>query len=61
MRAGVASFAQIWKFRRVNGRQVVDIELLFDDLPEPIDLGLDLADRVMYWTDRGETITTGLC
>lgn len=31
-----------------------DIELLFDGLPEPIDLELDLNTRVMYWTDRGE-------
>src|SRR5271169_5049224 len=31
-----------------------DIELLFDDLPEPIDLELDLNNRVMYWTDRGD-------
>jgi len=31
-----------------------DIELLFDDLPEPIDLDLDLANRMMYWTDRGD-------
>jgi DNA-binding beta-propeller fold protein YncE len=31
-----------------------DIELLFDGLPEPIDLDLDLANRVMYWTDRGD-------
>jgi hypothetical protein len=31
-----------------------DIELLFDGLPEPIDLELDLANRVMYWTDRGD-------
>jgi len=31
-----------------------DIELLFDGLPEPIDLELDLNNRVMYWTDRGE-------
>ena len=31
-----------------------DIELLFDDLPEPIDLDLDLANRTMYWTDRGD-------
>jgi len=30
-----------------------DIELLFDGLPEPIDLDLDLANRIMYWTDRG--------
>src|SRR6266481_2333490 len=31
-----------------------DIELLFDDLPEPIDLELDLTNRLMYWTDRGD-------
>src|SRR6201993_4493555 len=31
-----------------------DIETLFDNLPEPIDLDLDLASRIMYWTDRGD-------
>ena len=31
-----------------------DIEVLFDQLPEPIDLELDLANRVLYWTDRGD-------
>jgi hypothetical protein len=31
-----------------------DIEVLFDGLPEPIDLELDLNSRVMYWTDRGD-------
>lgn len=31
-----------------------DIELLFESLPEPIDLDLDLENRVMYWTDRGD-------
>jgi len=31
-----------------------DIELLYDALPEPIDLDLDLANRTMYWTDRGD-------
>jgi hypothetical protein len=31
-----------------------DIEVLFDRLPEPIDLELDLATRVLYWTDRGD-------
>jgi hypothetical protein len=31
-----------------------DIEVLFDRLPEPIDLELDLASRVLYWTDRGD-------
>ena len=31
-----------------------DIELLFDGLPEPIDLELDLENRVLYWTDRGD-------
>ena len=31
-----------------------DIEMLFDGLPEPIDLDLDLANRTIYWTDRGD-------
>jgi hypothetical protein len=31
-----------------------DIEVLFDHLPEPIDLELDLENRVLYWTDRGD-------
>src|SRR5262249_41567525 len=31
-----------------------DIEVLFDGLPEPIDLELDLVNRVLYWTDRGD-------
>jgi hypothetical protein len=31
-----------------------DIEVLFDQLPEPIDLELDLANRLLYWTDRGD-------
>ena len=29
-----------------------DIEVLFDQLPEPIDL--DLENRFLYWTDRGD-------
>jgi len=31
-----------------------DIEVLFHSLPEPIDLDLDLANRIIYWTDRGD-------
>jgi hypothetical protein len=31
-----------------------DIEIVFDNLPEPIDLELDLKNRVLYWTDRGD-------
>jgi hypothetical protein len=31
-----------------------DIELLYNNLPEPIDLDLDLDNRIMYWTDRGD-------
>ena len=31
-----------------------DIEVLFDRLPEPVDLELDLANRALYWTDRGD-------
>jgi sugar lactone lactonase YvrE len=31
-----------------------DITVLFEGLPEPIDLELDLANRMLYWTDRGD-------
>jgi sugar lactone lactonase YvrE len=31
-----------------------DVETLFDGLPEPIDLELDVDNRILYWTDRGD-------
>ena len=31
-----------------------DIELLYDGLPEPIDLDIDPTRRTLYWTDRGD-------
>lgn len=31
-----------------------DAELLFQNLPEPIDLDIDETENVLYWTDRGE-------
>jgi DNA-binding beta-propeller fold protein YncE len=31
-----------------------DIEVLFSSMPEPIDLDLDLANRMIYWADRGD-------
>jgi DNA-binding beta-propeller fold protein YncE len=31
-----------------------DIEVVYAGLPEPIDLDLDLSNRLMYWTDRGD-------
>jgi len=31
-----------------------DIEVLFKDLPEPIDLEIDHTTRILYWTDRGD-------
>jgi len=33
-----------------------DIEVLFEKLPEPIDLCLDTAGGWLYWTDRGEYV-----
>ena len=30
-----------------------DVEVLFDGLPEPIDLEIDRERRMLYWTDRG--------
>src|SRR4029077_12446363 len=31
-----------------------DIELLYDNLPEPIDLDIDPTTRTLSWTDRGD-------
>ena len=31
-----------------------DVEVLYDGLPEPIDLEIDHAKRILYWTDRGD-------
>jgi DNA-binding beta-propeller fold protein YncE len=31
-----------------------DVELLYDALPEPIDLDIDPGTRMLYWTDRGD-------
>jgi DNA-binding beta-propeller fold protein YncE len=31
-----------------------DVELVYDRLPEPIDLEIDTATRTLYWTDRGD-------
>jgi len=31
-----------------------DIELLYDALPEPLDLDIDPDTRMLYWTDRGD-------
>ncbi|SJX66682.1 uncharacterized protein SRS1_21013 [Sporisorium reilianum f. sp. reilianum] len=31
-----------------------DVETLFHNLPEPIDLELDLASQKLFWTDRGD-------
>jgi hypothetical protein len=33
-----------------------NIEVLFDHLPEPIDLSLDVLEGWIYWTDRGEQV-----
>src|SRR5262245_13551850 len=31
-----------------------NIEVVFKDLPEPIDLEIDHTTRILYWTDRGD-------
>lgn len=31
-----------------------DIEVVFDKLPEPIDLEMDAESQTLYWTDRGD-------
>ena len=49
------SFARISKFRRGRLRQTAKtLKSSIEDLPEPIDLDLDLANRTIYWTDRGD-------
>ena len=37
-----------------TARNRPDVEVVFEGLPEPIDLELDLVHRVLYWTDRGD-------
>ena len=37
-----------------NAKTRSDIELLFDGLPEPIDLEIVSDSQMLYWTDRGE-------
>jgi len=37
-----------------NASNRTDIEMLFDKLPEPIDLELDVDNGFLYWTDRGD-------
>ena len=37
-----------------NAANRTDIEVLFEGLPEPIDLELDLKNCMLYWTDRGD-------
>jgi hypothetical protein len=37
-----------------NAANRSDVELLYEELPEPIDLELDLRNRMLYWTDRGD-------
>ena len=49
------SFERISKFQKARIRRIAGTsKLLFDGLPEPIDLDLDLANRMIYWTDRGD-------
>jgi DNA-binding beta-propeller fold protein YncE len=31
-----------------------DVEVVYEALPEPIDLDIDPATRTLYWTDRGD-------
>jgi hypothetical protein len=31
-----------------------DIETVFENLPEPIDLEIDTENEMIYWSDRGE-------
>jgi hypothetical protein len=43
-----------------NDEDRSDVEILYDGLPEPIDIDLDIAHGMIYWTDRGDdTINRG--
>ena len=54
-RVWVEFFGPTSKFRQVSrARTGWDIELLYDNLPEPIDLDLDPVHQTLYWTDRGD-------
>jgi hypothetical protein len=48
LRAGI----EIPKGQTASTRK--DIEVLYDRLPEPIDIELDRQNRLIYWTDRGD-------
>ncbi len=37
-----------------SARKRSDVEVVFKDLPEPIDLEIDHTTRILYWTDRGD-------
>lgn len=34
-----------------------DVEVVFDNLPEPVDLEMDETSQTLYWTDRGDPPT----
>jgi hypothetical protein len=50
----VVSLGNLAVFDGLSAGASSDIEVLFDGLPGPIDLALDLTTRTMYWTDRGD-------
>ena len=53
--ARAASFVRRSTSRKARRRRIAPTsKLLFDGLPEPIDLELDLKNRFLYWTDRGD-------
>jgi hypothetical protein len=48
-------FAQVLSLRPTATLVIEnDIELLFNHLPEPIDLEIDHVNGNLYWTDRGD-------
>jgi sugar lactone lactonase YvrE len=42
--------------RGQTAKNRLDVEMLFEGPPEPIDLELDLDHRLLYWTDRGDRL-----
>lgn len=48
-------FGPISKSRKVSRPRTGEtLNFFYDNLPEPIDLDLDPANRTLYWTDRGD-------
>ena len=44
---------QQFNYNGVSKEKPLNVHL-FENLPEPIDIDLDLSKRMIYWADRGD-------